>query len=65
MPRLIDPETGLPPTAVSLDYGAHSQTLLDVEHDFPPGLTRESFDSGSEQPSGVWRFAQLVDPELD
>ncbi|HIF42229.1 MAG TPA: threonine synthase [Planctomycetes bacterium] len=65
MPRLIDPDTGLSPTEVTLDYGAHSHALLDVEHDFPQGLTRQSFDPSSDQPSGVWRFAQLVDPELD
>jgi threonine synthase len=64
MPRLIDPDTGLCPPAVSLDYGAHSHTLLDVEHSFPRNLTRETFDSRGDQPSGVWRFAELVDPEL-
>ncbi|MDP6741011.1 MAG: pyridoxal-phosphate dependent enzyme, partial [Planctomycetota bacterium] len=64
MPRLIDPDTGISPPNVTLDYGAHSHTLLDVEHDFPQGLTRKSFDSRIDQPSGVWRFADLVDPEL-
>jgi len=65
MPSLIDPTTGLAALELSLDYGAQSRTLLDVEHDFPRGLTRDSFALRSDQPSGVWRFAAIVDPELD
>ncbi|MBN1563357.1 MAG: threonine synthase [Anaerolineae bacterium] len=49
---------------------AHCASLLDVQHDFPQTVSRELFDQrlgALDLPysSGVWRYKELIYPDLD
>jgi threonine synthase len=49
---------------------SHCASLLDVQHDFPQTISRELFDQrlgtlDLPYSSGVWRYKELVYPDLD
>jgi len=69
MARLVCPETGEEASSDTLEFQTSTGGLYDVLHSFPTGLTRELFDNRVAAPrapgtSGVWRFKELVDPDL-
>lgn len=63
MSRLVCPETGEEAPAVGLHPFPGGAGLFDVVHEFPP-LERALFDRRRGRPNSVWRFRELVDPEL-
>ncbi|MEE8466872.1 MAG: threonine synthase [Planctomycetota bacterium] len=69
MARLVCPETGEEAAFGTLELESPSGGLYDVRHSFSSGITRELFDRRVAAPrapgtSGVWRFRELVDPDL-
>lgn len=61
MGRLVCPETGEVAPLDARDLEAPSGGLYEVEWDLPRALDRDSLRT---RPAGVWRYRELVDPEL-